>query len=122
MILCHHQKRKGVDVRGRAVVNCTEKMCGYLFMIRLIKQHHNVMECQQMLTTLMLLTSDFVEQQSLVLRLVIIEYFFNATTWPQAAAIANIDDTIKSSKLKLELVTACSEWDRQNMFLSKGDK
>lgn len=91
-------------------------------MIRLIKQHHNVMGCQQMLTTLMLLTSDFVEQQSLVLRLVIIEYFFNAKSWPQAAAIANIDDTIKSSKLKLELVTACSEWDKQNMFLSKGDK
>lgn len=48
--------------------------------------------------------------------------FFQCKIVAAGAAIANIDDTIKSSKLKLELVTACSEWDKQNMFLSKGDK
>ena len=91
-------------------------MYGYLTIIRMLKEHSDSMNNQQVLTKLMLLTADFIEQQPLVMRLVIIEYFFNTKSWPQAAAIANIDDTIKSSKLKLELVTACSQWDKQHSF------
>lgn len=93
-------------------------MLGYLNTIRLIKQGDKQEEYERLLTTLQLLTAAFIYRQDLVVRLIIIEYFFKNRSWTAAiAAVSNEVGYNKNTDYVTVILDLCSEWDRNHCFL-----
>ena len=87
-------------------------MYGYLYIVRMMVLHPDL-NSERLLTTLMLLTADFVESQPLELRIVIIYYYFHGESW--TAAIKKIGAT-NSTEVATRICEQCFDWDRTHMI------
>lgn len=87
-------------------------MNGFLFIIRMMVLHPEL-NSERLLTTLMLLTADFVESQPFALRIVILSYYFKGESW--TAATSKIDVKKNTDYVTL-LNDACSSWDKNHMI------
>ena len=87
-------------------------MNGYLEVIRMLVLHPELAS-ERLRTTLMLRTADFVADQTLDIRLVILSYYFKAESW--TAATSKIDVKKNTDYVTL-LNDACSSWDKNHMI------
>ena len=91
-------------------------MYGYLETIRMLVLHPEL-KVDGLLTTLMLLTADFVESQPFTLRIVIIYYYFKGESW--TAATSKIGAT-NSADYVTKVCDACAQWDKAHVFKERG--
>lgn len=78
---------------------------------------HPELNSERLLTTLMLLTADFVESQPFELRIVIIYYYFHGESW--TAAISKIG-AINSTNVATRICDSCTKWDKVHVFKERG--
>lgn len=88
-------------------------MYGYLKTIRMLVLHPELAS-ERLLTTLMLLTADFVESQPFALRIVILSYYFKGESW---TAATSKNGAINSTNVALMICDACSAWDKVHVFI-----
>lgn len=75
---------------------------------------HPELNSERLLTTLMLLTADFVESQPFALRIVIIYYYFKGESWTVAIKKIGAEN---SMDYVTKVCDACSSWDKTHMFI-----
>ena len=75
---------------------------------------HPELNSERLLTTLMLLTADFVADQPFDLRIVILSYYFKGESW--MAATSKIGATNSADYVTL-LYDACSKWDKNHVLI-----
>ena len=75
---------------------------------------HPELNSERLLTTLMLLTADFVESQPFTIKIVIIYYYFKGESW--TAATSKIGATNSADYVTL-LYDACSKWDKNHVLI-----
>lgn len=91
-------------------------MNGYLEVIRMLVLHPELAS-ERLRTTLMLRTADFVADQPLDIRLVILSYYFKAESW--MAATSKIGAT-NSADYVTKVCDACAKWDKAHVFKERG--
>ena len=78
---------------------------------------HPELNSERLLTTLMLLTADFVESQPFTMKIVIIYYYFKGESW--TAATSKIGAT-NSADYVTKVCDACAQWDKAHVFKERG--
>ena len=91
-------------------------MNGYLEVIQMLVLHPELAS-ERLRTTLMLRTADFVADQPLDIRLVILSYYFKAESW--MAATSKIGAT-NSADYVTKVCDACAKWDKAHVFKERG--
>ena len=91
-------------------------MNGYLEVIWMLVLHPELAS-ERLRTTLMLRTADFVADQPLDIRLVILSYYFKAESW--MAATSKIGAT-NSADYVTKVCDACAKWDKAHVFKERG--
>lgn len=75
---------------------------------------HPELQNNGLLTTLMLRTADFVADQPLDLRIVILSYYFKGESWTVAIKKIGAEN---STDYVTKVCDACSSWDKTHMFI-----
>ena len=75
---------------------------------------HPELASERLRTTLMLRTADFVADQPLDIRLVILSYYFKAESWTAATSKIDVNKNIDYVTL---LYDACSKWDKNHVLI-----
>lgn len=78
---------------------------------------HPELQNNGLLTTLMLLTADFVESQPFTLRIVIIYYYFKGESWMAATSKVG---AMNSTNVALKICDSCAKWDKVHVFKERG--
>lgn len=88
-------------------------MYGYLKTIRMLVLRPERQD-ERLLTTLMLRTADFVADQPLDIRIVILSYYFKGESWTVATSKIDV-------KKNIDYVTvvkaACLDWDKNHVLI-----
>lgn len=87
-------------------------MIGYLNIIRLIVKNKEQLKSNNILTTLKLLVSNFINEQIYEIRIVIYNYYFNATSWTDAVKAVGQSP----HEMQKKILDACIEWDKKQML------